>query len=336
MKDNLPLVSVIVPVFNAEEYLCQCVESVLAQSYTRWELLLIDDGSTDGSAKICNKFAARDVRVKVSRQKNKGVSAARNKGLDISRGEFVMFLDADDFLHYRAIEMLMSVVINREMDVVMAEFKEFSKVSRNIYYMYTDSFKTRFRYYSVSPEIAVRKILYQRILVPSPCAKLFRRNLFRTLRFREGIRYEDLDIIPKIIYAAKNVCWIPKFIYFYRQHPGSFLHRVSLGRADVLDVTAGLTEYFKDKAPMLEKAALDRELSANFNILTLFTRHLEEFPENERGEAEGICRRAWARIKELRLGRLTDRRVRLKNKAAILASYLGGQPLLRSLSRFLK
>ena len=96
---NNPQISVIVPVYNAEKWLRRCVDSILAQTFTDFELLLIDDGSTDGSPAICDEYAQRDSRIKVFYQKNSGVSAARNSGLDHARGEWILFVDADDYLY---------------------------------------------------------------------------------------------------------------------------------------------------------------------------------------------------------------------------------------------
>ena len=95
---SLPIVSVIVPVYNTEKYLPECIESVLFQSYTDFELLLIDDGSTDGSGLICDEYARKDFRIKVVHKSNGGVSSARNEGLDIARGEYVCFVDSDDWV----------------------------------------------------------------------------------------------------------------------------------------------------------------------------------------------------------------------------------------------
>lgn len=321
------------PVYNAESYLCQCVDSVLAQSYSDWELLLIDDGSTDNSGKICRKYASMSAKVKVHTQKNKGVSAARNAGLSMARGEYVMFLDADDFLHTQAIEMLVSVVAAYRMDVVIAQQREFRRVTTSLIIQSETPLKSRFRFFTLPPATATRKILYQSVLEPSPWAKLFRRSLFDDFRFKEGIRYEDLDLIPKIVYSARTVCWIPREIYFYRKHDKSFLHEVTFSRADAVSVTAGLADYFAARGPKLLKAAHDRELSANFNIFTLFTRHIDNFPADERDKAEEIRQKTWQRIKELRWGSLTDRRVRLKNKAAILATYIGGRRLIEFLAK---
>ena len=116
-----PQVSIIVPVFNGEKYLSQCIDSVLAQRYTDWELLLIDDGSTDGAAALCDSYAA-DPRIVVVHQPNSGAAAARNKGIAMARGEWVAFVDSDDYIEKNAYSTMMEVMSREGADIVECAF----------------------------------------------------------------------------------------------------------------------------------------------------------------------------------------------------------------------
>ena len=116
--ENRPLVSVIIPVYNVEKYLERCVDSVLAQTYTNLEIILIDDGSTDTSGKICDEYAQKDARIRVLHKKNTGIADTRNIGLDISKGEYIAFVDSDDFVASIFIEVAMDAMLNEQCDLV--------------------------------------------------------------------------------------------------------------------------------------------------------------------------------------------------------------------------
>lgn len=127
------MVSIIVPVYNIEKYIDECIQSVLNQTYTAWELILVDDGSTDNSGNICDEYAKTDTRIKVLHQKNQGVSAARNIALDKAEGDYIMFLDADDYwCENTALYKLVSVALEYELDVVKGEYTRIDKNGRII------------------------------------------------------------------------------------------------------------------------------------------------------------------------------------------------------------
>lgn len=333
MSDT-PLISVILPVYNADEYLRQCVESVLAQTYSNWELILVDDGSTDNSGKMCDLAARTTSRIKVRHTKNQGVSAARNTGLNMMRGSYVAFLDADDLLHPQFLETALDKIIKKDADVIQFKTRLFEDGDIKIFNHLMPYSERLSRIHPIlySPEEACAKVLYQHKLVPSPCGKLYKAALWQQTRFREGIRYEDLDLIPLVLRKAKSVATFPLKLYFYRQHGKSYLHTFSLERADVLDVTQRLVEAFAHE-PDLHRAALDRQLSANFNILTLIESNRGRIGDDEKEEAMRIADSCWQKIKELRGRSLRNPHVRLKNKLGIIASYLGGRRLLGLLSR---
>ena len=117
------MISVIVPVYNVEKYLRQCLDSVLAQTYRELEIILVDDGSTDGSGAICDEYATRDSRIKVVHQQNGGLSSARNAGLDLATGEYVAFVDSDDYIHETMLELLYQALVENNADTVICNFE---------------------------------------------------------------------------------------------------------------------------------------------------------------------------------------------------------------------
>lgn len=320
------MVSIIIPIYNSEKYLRQCIASALAQTYSDIEVILVDDGSTDSSPSICERAARDSGKIKVVHKKNGGPSSARNTGLKRARGKYVVFLDADDILHPMFVELSMHQVMQTSADVVAWKFREFSDENK-LYSSIPMIFPLQLdRLESVpsreyAPEKAFLLMMYQKRLNASACGKLFKASLWRERRFREDTRYEDLDVVPIVVHGASLVSYINIPLYFYRMHPDSYLHTFSLQRADVLGVTERLVEYAR-QYPELLPSTLDRHLSACFNIMLLLHRNRSHVSTEDRPEAARISLLCKHTIRRLRGGRLLDPRVRLKNKLAILLTYL--------------
>lgn len=310
-----PLVSIIIPIYNVSGFLKECLDSILGQTYSRLEIILVDDGSTDDSGLICDEYQCLDSRIKVIHKSNGGLSDARNAGLEIMTGSYVAFVDSDDWVHPRYVEILLTNLVNTSAEVSVATFRVVDEYS------------------SVIPEIdlsspvevftsreAVSTTLYQHKLDNSAWGKLYSSRLFDSLRFKKGIGYEDLQLFYRIYERAEKVVWQKVSLYFYRRHDNSYLNRFTLRRTDVLDVTDELEEYMRNNHPYLLKPAQSRRLSANFNILWLMTVNKVVEPSIEA--------RCWSNIRALRRGALSDKRVRCKNKIGILLSYLGKRALV--------
>ena len=119
------LISIIVPVYNVEKYVAECIESIIKQTYQNLEILLIDDGSTDNSGKICDKYAEKDKRIKIIHKENGGVSSARNLGLDLAQGEYIAFIDSDDFVSNKYIESLYSAIEHKDAEIVLSKYSNY-------------------------------------------------------------------------------------------------------------------------------------------------------------------------------------------------------------------
>lgn len=315
-------VSIIVPVHNAGSFLEQAIRSVEKQTVGDWELILVDDGSDDGSGDVCDAASARDGRVRTIHTPNAGVSSARNKGLDAATGDWITFLDADDTLAPDALELMLSTARGEGANIVFAETfcgENEPPARRN----------REARCETISGEEATRRTLYQRGINASVWGKIYEASLWDGLRFRDNLRYEDLDVIYKVLLRASRVAVLSVALYFYRDHPGSFIHTFDSRHLDVLDVCEAMCDYIAADSPTLLPAARERRLSAAFNIYgRIHARKLEKLPEYA-GALER-CRRI---ILDSRKEALLDPSVRLKSKTGILASYLGGFPLLRCLSK---
>lgn len=321
------LVSIIIPAYNSSEFIKEAIDSVASQTVNDWELIIIDDGSTDSTSDISTLAAANDSRIRVIRTPNRGVSSARNTGIDHAEGDFISFLDADDILSPHFLESMLRVHDMTGKDIISAEMRKFrTTVPSSLSSKTSDKALPRIKTFSTHE--ALLALLYQNTIDCSPWGKLYKSSLFRNLRFREGIRYEDLDLIPLIIETSNGVAFLPVSLYLYRQHSDSFLHIFDIQRTDVLNVTRNLELHFSYD-PTLARAARSRRLSANFNILGLLAANSSD----KRWKA--VADECWLTIKKLRRESLFNGNVRIKNKTGILACYIGGRRMVEFLSLFI-
>ncbi len=211
MKNNL--ISVIVPVYNAGSYLKDCIDSILLQTMSPFELIIIDDGSTDGSGKICDDYSHIDDRVRVFHQENKGRSAARNKGLDEAAGDYICFVDSDDTVKNDYLERLYEVFQHENAEIVMCDFEATKLQSASMGY---DC------YIKMNREEA-RCWLYdqysrENVLMVVPWNKMYAKELFDGLRYPLGRIHEDEYIIDPLLSRCESVVFIPEKLYMYRDN----------------------------------------------------------------------------------------------------------------------
>ncbi|MDE5692427.1 MAG: glycosyltransferase family 2 protein [Duncaniella sp.] len=301
------MISVIIPAYNAQAYLRECLESVLAQSFSDWEAIIVNDGSTDSTCDIAAGFTARDSRFRLVSTPNGGLSSARNAGIAVARGQWLTYLDSDDTLYPDALAKLMAAASAAEnIDIVVAGLSR----SRDI------AAATDGRVEIMSGLSALEQGLYQRSVTTSACAKLFRRGVVEDIRFPDGRYYEDLLYCVETLRRSARVAVIGDVIYYYRDNPSSFINTFTPRRLDVLHVTARVEELLEGDE-VLRRAARDRRLSACFNIYGLLAVHDRD------GRHSDVSCRCWRLIKDYRRDSLFNPQVRLKNKLGILLSYMG-------------
>lgn len=313
----MDLVSVIVPVYNAREWLREALASLQAQTYPNFEAILVNDGSTDESEEICREFCAADHRFRLINQPNRGLSGARNTGLDSAEGEWISFLDADDVLPPDALSVMLEHAKESGAGIVTGNY---------IRDVPSQMPKGRGKAMTLPSDTAILIGLYQIKNLNSACGKLYRSSIFNgpdPLRFRH-CWYEDLDLFYQAFERTDRVCILDRTVYFYRDNPTSFINTWREGRLDVLDVTDRLVEHMRLRSKPLLRAAQDRRFSAHFNMLVEMTRHGVDNPEQQK--------RCLCVIKAQRLKELTDGKVRIKNKIGALLSYLG-MPAIRLICR---
>ncbi len=215
-----PLISVIIPVYKVEKYLKRCVDSVLAQTYENIEIILVDDGSPDNCGEMCDEYARADSRVVVIHKENGGVSAARNIGVERSHGEYVTFVDSDDYISPDYVEYLYSLLSDNDADVAIADFKKTSENS----YDFTFDKETNVK--MLDGKEACVKMLDTSLFMQfvTPVAKLFKRRTALEHPFPVGQRHEDEALMYKIYYQVQRVVCSDKKIYAYYNNPTSYLN----------------------------------------------------------------------------------------------------------------
>ena len=228
MNNGQPLISVIIPVYNVENYLHECVQSVLDQTYQHFEIILSDDGSTDNSGRICDELAAADSRIRVIHEENGGLSMARNRGMKIANGKFIVFIDSDDAIHPQMIERLVNIADNTDSDIVTTKkpiaSPEIDWTATNPDAETIKTFKS---------EAAVRRFLMR----TDNCAawgKIYRKNVVDGLSFVPGIINEDEVFLADVYPRCHRFAVSDQLYCFYRSNPGSLSRTMSSKKFDMV------------------------------------------------------------------------------------------------------
>ena len=304
--NNQPLISVIIPVYNVEQYLNKCIESVLSQTYRNIEIVIINDGSTDNCGKICDEYASSDNRVKVIHKSNSGVSAARNEGLDASTGDYVVFVDSDDYVDPDYVECLYNSLIENDADVavcgyVITDVDNCEKIADELI---PDGSV-------LSSDEAIGRMLNFE-LIQGVCCKIFKSCHIKKFRFRNYSYSEDLLFSVESSIGLKRIATINKGLYYYVTRKDSVIHGgFKYNKYVSLKAFENILSLVKNTS--LEDVAVSRLVSGNFSILLEMPK--DDYPE----EYKEICQR----IKLYRVRVIKTKGVRLKTKCACLLSFLG-------------
>ncbi|MBE6922620.1 MAG: glycosyltransferase family 2 protein [Ruminococcaceae bacterium] len=237
----MPQISVIVPVYKVEAYLHECVDSILAQTFSDFELILVDDGSPDNCGKICDEYAAKDNRIRVIHQENQGLSGARNAGIDIARGEYITFIDSDDLVDMRYLEILLDTA-KEGAAVAVCRHREFSDSNQLTAWQGEVSRKT------FDTVDAVETMYNGSVWIPvNACGKLICRGLIGDTRFPVGRLHEDQAFTPYILYRAEKTVSCNAILYHYRVNPVSITRNTfSLRRYDDLWAIEECIRFFEE------------------------------------------------------------------------------------------
>lgn len=217
-----PKISIIVPIYKVEQYLSRCIDSILNQTFQDFELILVNDGSPDNCGQICEAYALKDERIKVIHKENGGLSDARNAGLDLCSGEYIGFIDSDDFIHPRMYERLYNVLRKSEALIAQCDFQYF----KNIEEISQNAVTNEFKIYDYKEAIA--GLIDNHLLVANVWNKLYHKSLFGNIRFPKGKIHEDEYVTYKLFYYAKKIARVEDKLYFYYNNSNGIMKNLNI------------------------------------------------------------------------------------------------------------
>lgn len=309
------LVSVIIPVYNVDEVLADCIDSVLNQSYRNIEVILIDDGSTDSSGRICNYYAQQDGRVSIIHKENGGQATARNLGAKRSKGKYMAFVDSDDIVDFKYIEILYKTLIDKKADIACCDMVKFGNKLPEV-----DSGHALICEYSNIE--AIESLCYQGQMSNSPCMKLIKREIVLNNPFPINKGYEDFAVVYKWLAEAKRIAHISCRLYYYRQLPGSTMHLpYSSQKLDRIKIAEEIRQYIMIYYPELKTAVEARVFLANIQTLMWL-------PVKKKYESQ--YQQINKNIRQVRTSVIKNPKVKKQYRAIALISY-GGIGVLRVL-----
>jgi glycosyltransferase involved in cell wall biosynthesis len=217
-----PKISIVVPIYNVEKYIYKCIDSILAQTFTNFELILVNDGSPDNCRGICEEYAEKEKRIKVIHKENGGVSSARNAGIKAATGQYIGFIDSDDFIHEKMYEVLYQNAVRYSSDIVVCDFLKVHEdevpeksCNNDFNLQHYSNIQALNQLYTAAPGKSDMWVY--------PWNKLYKRWLFNHLRYKEGRIYEDEFIAHKILFNSTKITFVNEKLYYYLQRPNSYI-----------------------------------------------------------------------------------------------------------------
>lgn len=303
------LITVVVPIYKVEKYLKKCIDSIIKQTYKNLEIILVDDGSPDKCPQICDEYAKKDSRIKVIHKENGGLSDARNVGIDIAKGEYITFVDSDDYIDPEYIELLYKTIKKDKSDMAISSHKV-------IYENGTVLEKATKEESILKPKEVLKRILYDDGIDLSAWAKLYKIELFKEIRYPKGRLFEDAATTYKLVDKCEKISIISRSTYNYIIRGNSITNiNFSEKKMDLIISTEEMCNYIKKKYPDLEEAANRRLMYACLSTLTQLVKSNEK---NENAE-----KKLYGYIKQNSKMILRDKNVPKRDKIAIISTKFG-------------
>lgn len=310
------MISVIVPVYKVEKYLDKSVQSILAQTYEDFELILVDDGSPDKCPQMCDDYAQRDKRVKVVHKENGGLSDARNAGASIANGDYVTFIDSDDYVSSDYLEHLWILKEKYDADISITGIKVFYDGENHVN---TVNKGDKYEEYCYSGVKALEAMLYQDNIDSSACAMLIPIAVVRNNPFPKGKYHEDEFTTYKYYIAVNRVAISTKNQYFYYQRRDSIMYTLGQPSIDELDAADNYVKVCEELYPNFVKAAKSKKFSDYCQVL---------LKHHGLKDNNNVYTRIISYIGAEKLAIIMDKRTRLKNKVAAISLFVGPRGLL--------
>ena len=262
------LISIIIPVYNVEDYLHYAIESLEKQTYKNFQIILVNDGSTDDSGKLCDEYSEKYSNVRVFHKENGGLSDARNFGVQQAKGEFITFLDPDDYLEVYSLELLAGIQEMYDCDIVSTRVK-----ATELYNVYSNHYLTEENFKNVvimDRDVFLEEAFYDKVATVSACGKLYRKSILE-IPFPKGRIYEDLYIISEHVGKANKIVHTPLQIYNYYKRQGSIVNsKFTSKQYDFFDAIAYNRQVIREKFNNVDKlvtAINAKEVIGSFKII---------------------------------------------------------------------
>ena len=229
-----PLITIVIPVYNVEKYLQRCIDSILVQSFKDFEVILVNDGSTDNSGSICDEYKKRDMRIRVIHQKNSGAPVARNCALDEAKGDYIYFADSDDYIHPQMLELLYDTIVKTGADVSACHYEtvgegniSFESISEYSYDVITNfdvlAMMVRFS------EMTFSQVLWN---------KLFKKEVIGSIRMNTEYVIDDFDFVSRVLFGCREIAVVDKKLYYYYQNSTGIMHNSHFNPKKILALQA--------------------------------------------------------------------------------------------------
>lgn len=260
MVKKMELISIVVPVYNVQEFLSKCLDSILIQTYRNIEIIVVDDGSKDDSGKICDQYGDKYTNIKVLHKSNGGLSDARNKGIENSSGEYVVFVDSDDVIAPNLVEYLYSLIKNKNADIGICD-------PMHCYPKQEICFENSSHEYVFDSEKAIIEMLYQRSFLVAAWGKIYPISFFDDIKFPVGMLFEDSAVMYKLFDKASRVAYGNAKLYGYMHRENSITTKqFSIQDCDILIICNQIDSYLASRSDELIKAAQSYHIAAAFRV----------------------------------------------------------------------
>lgn len=272
-----PVISIIVPYFNSETYISKCVESILNQTFKDFELILIDDGSTDNGFSICKKYAKNDSRIVLLRKENGGQGTARNLGLNQSKGKYIGFVDSDDFIELNMYKLLYEKIEQYGADMSICGYNTFNKLNGKL-----TPYKYEHKEIVLDNKSLMQEYLTKTYITGGPCNKLYSREFFKDLRFPPIRIREDSYLMPHIFKEVNKAVFIGENLYNQFLRKGSTERsKFSLKQLDALKSVDSLEEVVSQNYPELMEYLLIRKIQTKFELMKniILSKSIKEYQD---------------------------------------------------------
>lgn len=307
------LISVIIPVYKVEKYLDRCIQSIVDQSYHNLEIILVEDGSPDACKDICDNWSDMDQRITVLHKENGGLSDARNAGLEIAKGEWITFVDSDDYVDRHYVKYLSMLIDKYHADISVCSFYEIYETDRPMVSV-GGMFEKVF-----GPKEAIETMLYDKDFYTCAWGKLYRSSLFDEIQYPLGKLYEDLSTTYRLLAKARTIAYGPRHLYYYVQREGSILNsKFNRKNLELIEAVERMREELRVLYPEIQDAILYRTIGAYVDTANMI---LEAKNKDFNKELSGLVRF----IKQHKMQAMRIKNMSLAQKITVFSATLGKQ-----------